>query len=642
MPATPAVHADRLPAVHWRLAWLTLIFKCMKVWFCAVILISVLAAVAAAESKEERMQIDPHTFARPEEVVVEHLDLDVRVDFDKKQIAGTASLKIQNKSGGDKLYLDINKLSIGKVTLNDGKEAAFTLGDVTGHMGQALIVPIQPDTKIVQIEYSTSPDAPALQWLQPAQTADKKHPFLYTQSQAILARSWVPCQDTPSVRMTYNAKVQVPSHLMAVMSAENPTERNAQGIYKFRMERPIPSYLLALAVGDIAFKATGENTGVYAERSMVEKVAWEFAETPKMMKAVERLYGPYKWGRYDIIVLPPSFPWGGMENPRLTFVTPTLVAGDRSLVSTIAHELAHSWSGNLVTNASWNDFWLNEGFTSYLTNRIMEEVYGADYAGMLSVLAMQDLQREVKEIGPAKPDTHLKLNLAGRDPEEGVTSIAYEKGEFFLRTIEAAIGREKWDAFLNRYFQQFAFQSLTTEQFLTYLKQQLPDSELQKRLQIDAWVYGPGIPENVVKVEARAFKEVDAALAQWQKGNKPGDLQTKDWTTHEWIHFIRHVPEQLSKEKMAELDAAFQFSHTKNAEILNEWLVQVIRKRFEPAYPALEKFLASQGRRKYVKLLFTELARTKEGRDMAQRIYERVRPLYHAVTREAAERVLRG
>lgn len=588
------------------------------------------------------MHIDPHTFARPNEVVVQHLDLNIRVDFAQQKILGTASLRIQNKTGAEKLYLDINGLTISNVTRDTGEKASFTLGDPTNHMGRALVIAIRPETKIVHVEYSTSTDAAALQWLDPAQTQDKKHPFLYTQSQAILARSWIPCQDTPSVRMTYNARVQVPSNLMAVMSAENPKERNSSGIYEFRMPQPIPSYLLALTVGDIAFRATSDRSGVYAERSVVEQAAWEFSETPKMMETVEQLYGPYRWGRYDIIVLPPSFPWGGMENPRLTFVTPTLLAGDRSLVATIAHELAHSWSGNLVTNASWNDFWLNEGFTNYLTHRIMEKVYGSEYASMLSVLALQDLKREVQELGPSKPDTHLKLNLAGRDPEEGVTSIPYEKGEFFLRAIESFVGREKWDAFLNGYFQKFAFQSLTTEQFLAYLKEQLLDAKSIENLQVDAWVYGPGIPQNMIQVESKAFEKVELALSEWTSGGQAAELGTKEWSTHEWIHFIRNLPADLPVSLMKELDSTYDLSNSRNAEILNEWLVQVIRKGYEPGYPAIERFLASQGRRKYIKLLFTEMARTSNGRAMATRIYQKVRPLYHSVTRDAAERILRG
>jgi leukotriene-A4 hydrolase len=609
--------------------------KEMRIVACLT-LFAALTIQAQAVSKEGPMPLDPHSFAKPNDVAIDHLDLDIKVDFQKKQIIGKASLHIQNKRKADTLHLDSNALIINKVMLDNGQETKFDVGKSVRYLGEPLSISIRPETKIVHIEYETNPEAAALQWLDPVQTHDKKKPFLYTQSQAILARSWVPCQDTPSVRLTYKARVQVPPDLLAVMSAENPVRKNDRGVYEFNMPQPIPSYLLALAVGDLEFRSTSERTGVYAEPSIVEKAAWEFAETPQMMRSVEELYGPYRWGRYDILVLPPSFPWGGMENPRLTFVTPSLVTGDRSLVSTIAHELAHSWSGNLVTNATWNDFWLNEGFTNYLTYRIMEKVYGIPYEHMLAVIQLQDLRRDVKELGPESRDTHLKADLSGRNPEEGVSSIPYEKGEFFLRTLEAAVGRKKFDSFLNEYFKTFAFQSIATENFVQYLKQNL---NIEDSI-IEQWIYGPGIPPNIIQVQSEAFQQVEAQIAAWNKGTPAQELDTKRWTTQHLIHFIRNLPAALPAEKMKELDQAFHLTQNKNAEILNEWLLQVISKRYEPAYPAIEKFLASQGRRKYVKLLFTELARTKEGREMAQSIYKKVRPFYHSISREVAEKIL--
>ena len=585
------------------------------------------------------MANDPHTLSKPDQVIIEHIDLDLVIDFDQKQISGTAAYKIRNLSGADRFVLDTNNLQIRHVRCNDqSSESAFRLHPRVAHLGQALEISILPTTEVVTIEYATTPDSGALQWLDPAQTRDQKYPFFYTQSQAILARTWIPCQDTPSVRMTYNARVRVPSELLAVMSAENPIARNESGVYQFRMPQPIPSYLLALAVGDVEFRSTGERTGVYAERSLVDKAAWEFAQTPKMMETIEALYGPYRWGRYDILVLPPSFPWGGMENPRLTFVTPVLIAGDRSLVATIAHELAHSWSGNLVTNASWNDFWLNEGFTNYLTHRIMEALYGEDYGNMLSVLSMQDLQREVRELGAQSPDTHLKLSLEGRDPEEGVTAIAYEKGEFFLRTLETAVGRPRFDSFLKQYFQTFAFQSIDTERFIRYLEEQLPES---RGFNVTGWIYNPGIPQNIIGVRSNAFQQVELQLGEWMKGKPAKDLSTAGWTTHHWIHFIRNLPLSLTQAQLSELNEAFDFRNSKNAEIKNEWLQQVIARNYQPDFPEIEKFLSAQGRRKYVKLIMSQLARTPDGKQMAREIFERVRPLYHTLTREVAERVLR-
>jgi len=416
--------------------------------------------------------MDVHSHARPNESRVTHLDLDIKVDMEARRISGTATYSLAGDSAREVVF-DTDGLLIDSV-LVDGVEAKHELGDST-FLGRPLEVQIAPGSKHVSIAYRTTKGAKALQWLQPQQTGDRTHPFLFTQGQAILTRTWIPIQDSPGIRMTYSAKVRVPQGLMAVMSASNPQELDPQGVYTFQMDQPIPAYLIALSVGDLAFLPIGERTGVYAERGMVKRAAWEFADMENMLIAAEALYGPYRWGRYDVIVLPPSFPFGGMENPRLTFATPTIIAGDRSLTALIAHEMAHSWSGNLVTNATWNDFWLNEGFTVYFENRICEAVYGEDRAHQLQVLGRQDLHGSMAKLtkeGHAA-DTHLRLHLEGRDPDDGMTDVAYEKGFAFLQLLESKVGREKFDAFLRAYFDRFAFQSMTTDFFLAHLESEL-------------------------------------------------------------------------------------------------------------------------------------------------------------------------
>ncbi|MFN3875629.1 MAG: aminopeptidase, partial [Flavobacteriales bacterium] len=261
--------------------------------------------------------MDPHSHARPQEARITHLSLDITVDMDRERISGTARYAIAAAPGAERILFDTDGLRIERVAV-DGREAPFALGD-SSFLGRALEVPIGSGAKEVAITYATGPQASALQWLKPQQTAGKTAPFLFTQGQAILTRSWIPIQDSPGIRVTYDAKVRVPPGLMALMSAENPTAKSADGAYTFRMEQPIPAYLIALAIGDIAFQPIGPRTGVYAEPSVVEKAAWEFADMERMLETAEQLYGPYRWGRYDVIVLPPSFPFGGMENPRLTF-----------------------------------------------------------------------------------------------------------------------------------------------------------------------------------------------------------------------------------------------------------------------------------------------------------------------------------
>lgn len=589
-------------------------------------------------------ECDIHSFAKPDEVVVKHLDLDLTVNFDKRELSGKASLQIENKTGATKLYLDTHGLNISKVTLDQNdKPAKFELGEEIRFLGQSLEIEIEKTTKTVNVYYSTQPEAAALQWLTPEQTSEKKRPFLFTQSQAILARTWVPCQDSPGIRMTYSATIHVPSDLMAVMSAENPIKKNPGGVYEFKMTNPIPSYLLALAVGDLDFRAIGKRTGVYAEPSVVEKAAWEFADMEKMVETAEKLYGPYRWGRYDVIVLPPSFPFGGMENPRLTFLTPTMIAGDRSNVSLIAHELAHSWSGNLVTNATWNDFWLNEGFTTYFEHRIMEALYGKDYNEMLALIGVQDLKREIADLGEKSPDTHLYLNLAGRNPDDGATDIPYDKGYLFLRTIEENVGREKWDTFLKSYFNEHAFQSMTTAEFLEILKSKLLTNNpaLEEKLQMNAWVYGPGIPSNSAQPHSDRFLKVEEQAKAFQSGTSAKQLKTTGWTSHEWIHFLQALPAEMNEKQMAELDSAFHFSETGNAEVLQEWLLHVINSKYKPAYPVMEKFLTNMGRRKFLKPLYTELAKTPEGLEFARNVYKKARPTYHSVSVNTIDEILK-
>ncbi|MGA7616214.1 MAG: M1 family metallopeptidase [Thermoanaerobaculia bacterium] len=587
---------------------------------------------------------DVHSFSNPADVVVRHLSLDLNVRFASRRLAGTAVLTIENLTGAGHITLDTRDLDIRNVTLGeDGEPTRYTVGQSVPYLGQPLRIDILPGTKLVKIEYATQPDAEALQWLTPEQTAGKKSPFLFTQSQAILARSWVPLQDTPKVHITYDATIHVTPGLMAVMSAGgNPIRTSPDGVYHFDMPEPIPSYLLALAVGDLEFRPFDARSGVYAEPEVIEKAAWELAETPEMISAAERMWGPYRWGRYDVLVLPPSFPWGGMENPRLTFVTPTILAGDRSLVSLIAHELAHSWSGNLVTNATWDDFWLNEGFTTYLERRIMEDLHGSDYSAMLAALGRENLDQTITQYETDTADTRLHLELEGRDPDDGMSDIAYEKGYLFLRSIEETVGRPRFDAFLRRYFDTFAFQSMDTAHFLAWLREDLVrgDTALEAKLRIHDWVYEPGLPAGAPVIDSVRFDAVDRAIDAFERGAAPESLDGSRWSSLEWVYFIRNLPAPLTVDRMKELDAAFHFTGSGNSEILFAWLMRAVDAHYKAAYPALESFLERMGRRQFVDALYRELIRTPEGKKIAFAVYRKARPGYHIITRQSLDEIL--
>ncbi len=586
---------------------------------------------------------DPHSYAKPNEAVVKHLDLTLAVDFGKSTLSGVAKWTVE-RSGAGPVIFDTKNLAIERVTVVQGNEespATYDLGAYDSVLGTALTVQLPEGANTVNIYYATTAEAEALQWLKPEQTAGKKYPFLFTQSQAILARTWIPCQDGPGVRFTYDAHISVPAEFMAVMSAENPQEKNTTGKYDLTMKIPIPSYLMSLAVGDFAFKSLGRNTGVYAELNMLDKCAWEFADMQQMMDAAEKLYGKYAWGRYDVIVLPPSFPFGGMENPMLTFATPTIISGDRSLVALVAHEMAHSWSGNLVTNATWDDFWLNEGFTVYFENRIMEAVYGKDYEDMLEVLGYDDLQSTIVELSATPDDTKLKLNLKGRNPDDGMNDIAYEKGNLFLKTMEEAVGREKFDIFINKWFSENAFHSRSTEQFVAFLQHNLIDQNATAFEQIDIkeWIYRPGIPANHAQLSSARFDAVDSIAGLYSAGGNIDAAATKAWSTHEWLRFIRQLPEDISLDRMHKLDTEFKFTGSGNAEIADEWYLLCINRKYTAAYSDMDTFLCSVGRRKFLTPLYKAMVTTGQ-KDLAIAIYTKARPGYHSVAQNTMDELL--
>ncbi|MBM3803481.1 MAG: M1 family metallopeptidase [Acidimicrobiia bacterium] len=587
---------------------------------------------------------DPHSYSNPEQIKVRHLDLDLRVSFESKTLEGRATLVLDRAPGSDTapLVLDTHDLKIARVESAEGsgtfRSSPFKLGAPDKILGAPLEISLFGKADRVRIFYSTSPAAAALQWLSPAQTAGKRHPFLFSQSQAIYARTWIPLQDTPSVRLTYTAAVRVPRELRALMSAENDPQQPRSSTYHFRMTQPIPSYLIAFAVGDLDFRPLGKRTGVYAEPVIADRAAKEFEDTEQMLAATEALYGPYRWGRYDLLVLPPSFPYGGMENPRLTFATPTIIAGDKSLVSLVAHELAHSWSGNLVTNATWSDFWLNEGFTTYVTHRIIEAVYGPQRSAMEQVLDRQELLGLMKTLPAA--DQILHIDLAGRNPEEGVTEVPYVKGALFLRHLEQAVGRARFDAFVQGYFDHFAFQSIRTADFANYLQQHLAGLH-STPVPVDEWIYQPGIPTSAPQPVSDALAAVEKQAEQWFSGQLPASqIETSGWSYHEWQHFLRSLQSPLSAARMAQLDAAFHFSQSGNAEILQQWLLMAIRNDYAPANAKLEEFLVGVGRRKFLKPLYSELAKTPIGRKRAQSIYRKARPGYHPIAVATIDAIL--
>lgn len=589
---------------------------------------------------------DPHSYANLEQVRIRHLHLDVQTDFDRRVLAGFVDLTLDwTDPTARKVILDSRALSIGAIyaIAADGsvQRATHRLGPIDPILGQALHITLAAQAPKLRIHYQTAPEATGLQWLTPQQTRDRRHPYLFSQSQAIHARSWIPLMDSPAVRYTYTARVQTPPALRALMSAVNDPDAPKSGDYRFVMPQPIPSYLMAIAVGDVVFQPLGPRSGVYTEASGLAAAAAELVDTEQMIDIAEKLYGPYRWGRYDLLVLPPSFPFGGMENPRLTFLTPTFIAGDRSLVSLIAHELAHSWSGNLVTNATWDSFWLNEGFTTYVENRIVEAAYDRERALMEQALSVDGLAKELESLAPA--DQKLRLNLQGRDPDDGMTAIAYDKGQWLLRFIENRVGREAFDAFLRDWFDTQAFRSVTTDDFLNHLERELLAKHPGKftREEVLAFVEQPGIPAFAPKPESERFAQVDLVIRAYAKTEAAAEsLPVSEWTAQEWLRFLNGLPRTLAATRVAALDRAHQLTGTGNNEVAHAFYRLALASGYTGADSAIDTYLSTIGRRKLIVPIYQDLMQTPAGRERAKRIYAEARAGYHPITQTTLDAIL--
>jgi aminopeptidase N len=607
------------------------------------------SANANKEKLKNPIQKDTHTHSNCDEVRTIHLHLDLDVNFKEKTIYGVARHQI-SKHSCDTMIFDIKELKIKEVTLGSNKETPtnYAIGESDALLGQALSVKIDSNTTQVNIYYRTTKNTEALDWLSPELTTGGKYPYMYTQGQAILTRSWIPIQDTPMNRITYSADVRVPKGLLAIMSAANPIKKNQSGIYHFEMKQRIPAYLIALAVGDMKYTSLGNKCGVYSEPELAEACRYEFADLSKMMDAAESIYGEYRWDQYDLAVLPYSFPFGGMENPRLTFANPTLLAGDRSLTSVIAHELAHSWSGNLVTNATWNDFWLNEGFTVYFENRIMEALYGEEHAAILALIEFQDLEAELERMKSSEhpEDTRLKLNLENRNPDDGMTDIAYIKGAFFLRTLEAAAGREQFDTFIKEYFDTHAFKTITTEEFIVYLNTHLLEP-FNIPFNTNEWIYETGLPDNCIRLNSDRLNQMIAFANRINSeqtifNGKYKNLKRGDFISQEWQTFIRSLNPSISTKLMNEIDAQLKFSTDGNPALKSDWFCLSVKSGNKSMRPAAKKYLNKIGRRWYIECIYQACKDSKDPDDLkwAKNVFSTAQNNYHFVSKNTIRDIL--
>ena len=582
---------------------------------------------------------DPASYTQLAQGKIKHIDFRIGVDFSTRTLNIEATYQLQEPVHGS-LFLDSFKIDLKQARTN-GRELEWEFDTQDDILGERLHLKGLEGDSSFALMFLTAPEARALQWLDAAQTAGGNYPFLYSQCQAIHARSIFPCQDTPSVRFTYSAEVKVSQGLVAAMAAEQVgvQEESRQAIFSFKMPQPIPSYLFALAVGNLVFREFGPRTGIYAEPETIEAAAWEFAENEIKMNEAEKLLGPYLWGRYDLLVLPPSFPYGGMENPRLTFLTPTSILGTRGNTSLITHELAHAWTGNLVTNATWQDFWLNEGWTTYAESRITEVLEGKDVEDLRAAFSEKQLIAVMERVGMDSPHTCLKLPGDEKDADSFTTIIPYYKGCFFLKECEYAVGRRRFDAFIQKYMASFQFQSLTTEVFLDFLKAELP--EVFDKVNVRRWVYEPGLPEEWHRPKSRLFDEVQQILNDFEQGLKPTKEQVQGWHRYQILSFLQVLPRTISVEDCQYFEDILELEKRNDVAFLSYFYVISIASGYQAILPRIEQFMEKIGRMLYILPIVRVMIDTDWSRGYVRPLFERVRDRHHQITVNAIEGLLR-
>jgi len=583
-------------------------------------------------------QHDPHSYADLAQGKISHIDLRIQVDFDAHILNIEADYQLEEPVSGS-LFLDSSKIDLRSAQAN-GQPIQYDFDEQDELLGERLHLQGLKNASSFTLKVATSPEARALQWLPAIQTAGKQHPFLYSQCALTHARSVFPCQDTPSVRFTFTAAVEVPKVLTAVMAAEQvgTEERGTIKVFRFKMPQLIPSYLFAFGVGYLSFRKLGPRTGVYAEPELIDAAAWEFAENEEKIVEAEKLLGPYLWGRYDLLILPPSFPYGGMENPCLTFLTPTAILGNRGQTFLITHELAHAWTGNLVTNATWEDFWLNEGWTTYAETRITEMLEGINAAELMAVFYEKILLQQMELIGMGSPLTRLKVPLEDLDPEENVTYIPYYKGSFLIKEFEYVVGRERFDAFIQKYMETYQFQSLTTEAFLEFLKSELP--EVFEKVNVQGWIYESELTEERRKPQSKLYDEVQEVLAVYRNGTRPTKKQVADWHRYQTLSFLQALPKHIPVEDCKYLEEILDLEDKNDAGYYSYFYAICIASGYEEILSRVEEFIGRIGRLIYLQPIFRAMIASDWARPHARRILEGVRERHHKITVHVVDKLL--
>ena len=613
-------------------------------------------------------RIDLSSQSNPSNATATNIAIEWALDFEKKTLSGSVTHTVVIvKSGTSVLSFDSKDLQLQPQAFiisekggASGVPVAITVGG-SNVLGQKVTVPIPDNLRSggsefrVKFLYATSPEASAVQWLSPENTAGKQKPYVFTQCQAIHARSLLPCMDSPGAKVTYSAVVTCPDWCTVLMSAiqEGDKEISADGIATFRYRQPVPisTYLIALAGGRMTSKDVSPRVRIWAEPEVTDVAAYEFSETEEFLKTAESLTCPYQWGRYDVLCLPPSFPYGGMENPCLTFATPTLLAGDKSLANVIAHEIAHSWTGNLVTNHTWEHFWLNEGWTVWLERKIMSRYKGDPNILKLSAqIGWKHLEDDIALFGSDNGFTNLVWPLSGEDPDEAFSRVPYEKGFNLLMRLERIVGTENFEAFAKSYIAKFKFQTVTSQDFKDHFMSTFATGETAANVACIDWdevFYAPGLPQtpdfsNPLSIECLKYADSWLAIEKGEddKESTLSGMTISHWSTEQMNIFLEKLLKYavetapISEMTLRKIDDAYHFTDSGNSEIRFRWQSICLKSEALWILPKVVDFVGSQGRMKFVRPLYRALKSLKQGDGLAKETFEKLKSLYHPIARK--------
>ncbi|XP_054083088.1 leukotriene A-4 hydrolase isoform X1 [Zeugodacus cucurbitae] len=606
-------------------------------------------------------KVDPSSYSEPERIITKHSAFKWTVDFANTKLLGSVTHQFNVLEANlPAILLDVRDITINNASIvcNGGSAIPinYFVSDPVDDIGAKLTLELPEGTAkgdlLVRIDYETSNRASGLQWLTPEQTLGKQHPYLFSQCQAIHARSVLPCQDTPAVKFTYEATVEHPKELTALMSAL--VEQKDSGVTKFKQEVPIPAYLLAIAIGDLVSRPLGPHSNVWAEAGIVDAAAEEFSETDKMLKTASDICGPYVWKQYDLLVMPPSFPFGGMENPCLTFVTPTVLAGDKSLADVVAHEIAHSWTGNLVTNKNFEHFWLNEGFTVFVETKIVGRLQGTKERDFHMLRNLTELKECIRTQLANSPElTKLVVDLSNCGPDDAFSSVPYNKGSTFLRYIEDLLGGpEVFEPFLRSYLQKYAYKSVVTDDFKSALYDYFIDTDKKDKLSEidwDLWLNNEGMPPIIPNFD-ETLADVSKQLSKLWSTKSTAELRTdtdisKPISSHQLIDFLGRLIESseivdLNAQKIELLESTYNLKHTKNSEVRFRFLRLVIRARLLQRIDEIIAFANSNFRMKFCRPIYRDLGQWPEAKPIAVESFESVKNQMMAVCAHTIEKDL--